>query len=278
MNSKTLKESAELVERIEKLPQFYSNKKEETLNEKSLNRAISFMNKYDIAIITAFRYEFTNETPNTLKDIPQDWEKKNDKPYQYTRKEKESRNRDLLAVLLKRGYGVTKIAGNYIENYKEPDAKEVGETSFFVVNLNNDENFYNTLFELSEYYNQDSFLFKPKGSEEAFAVGTNNARWPGYGNQENIGKLHRNVENEYLSRIGTSSFAFSPEERLPHNNDPHDFNARKAQRVAGYEKKDNVFETYHNYTGRTRQVIGTISERVIKDIDRLHLLNETTNR
>ena len=78
-----------------------------TINESSLNRIISWMNKYDIACISAFRDAFENATPNTLDD-----RKVKTDGYEYTREEKEERNRKLKASLLAYGYGVTGINGN----------------------------------------------------------------------------------------------------------------------------------------------------------------------
>ena len=180
---------------------------QEAINESGFNSVLSWMRQYDIACITAFRDEFKNSTPRTLDDRPQkliDADRGNgiystiDKtPYKYSLKEKVLRNRDLKAILLSLGYGVTNINGNYIENYGTINAIELGEGSFLVVNLKNDSDFKKHIFELSEYYNQDCFLFKPKGSDEAYSIGTNYGEYPGYGNEVNLGVLHINIYNEF---------------------------------------------------------------------------------
>ena len=55
------------------------------------------------------------------------------------------RNRQLKAVLLNKGYGVTDVDGTYVEDFGTEAAKEVKEHSFFVVNLKNDSNFKDTI-------------------------------------------------------------------------------------------------------------------------------------
>lgn len=75
------------------------------------------------------------------------------------------------AALLSLGYGVTQIRGPY----KEFGQSESQEESLFVVNLKDDPKFKKNLFKLSGYYNQDSFMYSPKGSDEGILIGTNNA-------------------------------------------------------------------------------------------------------
>ncbi len=65
------------------------------LIESSLSRLYKHMTEHDSAILSAFRDEFT-------------------------KKENYERNRELKARLLERGYGVTKVAGSYIENFQTP--------------------------------------------------------------------------------------------------------------------------------------------------------------
>ena len=179
----------------------------------------SWMRQYDIACITAFRDEFKDSTPRTLDDRPQeltDLDTTLDKvfgnanpadktPYRYSRKENELRNRNIKAALLRLGYGVADISGNRIGNRVTIDGFRLAENSLFVVNLGNDSNFAQHLFDLAEYYNQDSFLFKPKGSDEAYLVGTSRANFPGYGNEHNLGVLHVDVAGEFLPLPGNTS-------------------------------------------------------------------------
>lgn len=248
---------------------------QDAINESNLNRVLSWMNQYDIACVTAFRNEFKNSTPKTLDDRPQeliDMDKENgvvntiDKtPYKYTHSEKVSRNKKLKASLLSLGYGVTNIHGNYIEHYGTIDAVELGENSFFVVNLNNDSNFKQHIFELSEYYNQDCFLFKPKGSDEAYNIGTNYGEYPGYGNEDNLGKLHINIDNEFLSRVGNASFAFTNKENPKQDNREYNFHTRKQDRINGLKEALNL-DVYENYSRGSRMSIKSIFERTEKHI------------
>jgi hypothetical protein len=61
------------------------------------------------------------------------------------------RNRQLKAVLLNKGYGVTDVDGTYVEDFGTDAAKEVKEDSFFVVNLKDDPNFKDTITGLGEH-------------------------------------------------------------------------------------------------------------------------------
>lgn len=245
------------------------------LNESSLNRVLSWMEQYDIACVTAYRNEFKDSTPKTMDDKPQELinaDKKSgientvDKtPYKYSQGEKEERNRKLKASLLSLGYGVTNIRGNYIEGYGTINAAELGENSFFVVNLNNDGNFKQHIFELSEYYNQDCFLFKPKGSDEAYNIGTNYGEYPGYGNEENLGKLHINVDNEFLTRVGNASFAFTDNENPQQDHREYNFHTRKQDRINNLKEAMNL-DVYENYSRGARMTIKSIYNSTKKHI------------
>lgn len=236
----------------------------DAINESSLNRVLSWMNQYDIACLTAFRGEYKNATPNTKDDRPQDLVG-SDMPYKYTTKEKVARNRELKASLLSLGYGVTNIRGNYIENYGTIDAVELGESSFFVVNLKDDPNFKQNIFELSEYYNQDCFLFKPKGSDEAYNIGTNYGEYPGYGNADSIGKLHINIDNEFLSRVGNASFAFTSDDNPKQDNREYGFKTRKQDRANAIREMLEL-DVYENYSRGSRMSIKGLHQKTKRHI------------
>lgn len=171
----------------------------ETICESSLNRILDWIEKYDIATISAFRDTLTDMTDKTY--VPEGAYD----GYKFTKKENIKRNAQMKAKLLSFGYGVTKIYGSYIENIgKNPT--EVAEESFFVVNLNNDENFYSNLFKISEYFNQDSFLYKPKGSK-AYLVGTNLNDFPPYGEKTIVGDI-TTLPSKFMSRVKNAAFAF----------------------------------------------------------------------
>lgn len=254
------------------------------LVETSLNRFLSYMDQYDIACITAFRDKFANATDKTLDDRPQELKDRDEQngvtnpaektPYEYTTAEKKSRNHDLMAALLHYGYGVTKMRGNYIENFGTINAKEVGENSFFVVNLHNNSNFLNNVFELSEYFNQNSFLYKPKGKNtHAFLIGTNAGEFPGYGRQLDQGEVHINVDSEFRSRVGNSSFSFVNANGKPIKADhkPYDFDTRKDQRRSlAREAKELIGLDCigdHNFFGR--MAIASAAESTKRNIEEM---------
>lgn len=168
--------------------------------ESSLNRLLSWIENNDIATITAFRSTLTNVTDKTFMDD-------NEVGHEFSKQENRERNRGLKAKLLTLGYGVTNIHGSWIEGLGGGDSVEVAEESFFVVNLNNDESFFDNLFKLSEYFNQDSFLYKQKGDDTAYLVGTNNSDFPGYGKKVPTGTL-TTLPSKFMSRIKNAAFAF----------------------------------------------------------------------
>ena len=204
------------------------------LNEmSSITRLMQFMDEFEIACITANRN-------NLSKD------------------ENERRNRELSSSLLHRGYGITRINGNYIENFGTIDAIEVSENSYFVVNLSDDTEFFNVLFKASEYYDQDSFLYKPSGKdEEAYLIGTAHNAYPGYKVREPLGKLHINVESEFLSRIKKNSFSFTDEPSDKPSARPLSFADRKEQRKQKITDALNL-DTFKKHTLYGKQAIATI--------------------
>ena len=122
---------------------------------------------------------------------------KHEHGYEFSKSDNKKRNSELKASLLYLGYGVTDIHRNYIE---EDSYKEGAEESFFVVNKNNDPKFFDTIFKLSEYYNQDSFLYKDVNDKNAYLIGTNASYFPGYKNKIKQGPI-RFIAGKYMSHI-----------------------------------------------------------------------------
>lgn len=185
------------------------------LFESSINRVHRHTQDYDIACISAFRNEYVNATKYTNDDRPQSYkdeftteDERENNPYEYSFEENKERNRDLKAFLLQKGYGVTRIDGSFIENYGKENAERKDEESFFVVNLNDDPDFYDVLFFQSEYYGQDCFLYKPKGEEKGVLIGTNNHKFPGYNKKVIQGKFRANIDVEFFSGLKNKTFAF----------------------------------------------------------------------
>jgi hypothetical protein len=232
---------------------------DESLNESSINRIVDWLEKFDIACVSATRTFFKNPTKMTLDDRPQEYMDQ-DALYRYTNKENRDRNSKMKAVLLKNGYGVTSIYGGYIESYKEKNPVERIESSMFVVNLNNDPDFFSKIFELAEFYNQDSFLYKKKDEDIAYLVGTNNSDFPGYGNVVEQGSFHSNISNEFFSKLGNRSFAFVKDLSVKNNNVTNDFNARKIERIEKHLA--DSLDTYENQSINAKNIITNWSKEV----------------
>lgn len=265
----------------------YLNKREK-LTESSINRISNYVQNYECAILTAWRGTYTDVTDNTFKPmhITHNSMKTDDgrtigrgnkvttnEPINvgdnFSTEEKKFYNRELKASLLKLGYGVTQVRGSY----KEFGQNESQEESLFVVNLKDDPNFYKNIFKLSEYYNQDSFMYSPKGSDEGILIGTNNADFPGYGNTIKNGNFKRGIQSLFMSRIGNKGFSFTNGDKVtkddPNRGDklndyeknnyetdePLSFADRKNMRMNESIEKILMIETYDKYSIGAKQAI-----------------------
>jgi len=251
-----------------------------TLTESSINRIIHWLENCECAFITAWRgmlkasttkksniddegggtwhgsaIEYNKQHRSRLKD------KKPDIGYEdgeypfghnYSVEENKERNRILKAKLLSKNYGVIDIKGVYPEGMEG----ESSEESFLVFNVNNDKNFYQNLFNLSEAFNQDSFYYKPLGEEYGFLVGTNESGSVPYGDKGKPSKFMLDVCSNYMSRFKNKPFAFASddvkrynsreeamndtsiddyEQRIWPNEDNKTFKDRKTERKKTYE-------------------------------------------
>ncbi len=157
------------------------------LNETSLSRLISKMEQHDCGTITAYRSE-------------------------YTKNENQQRNRNLLAKLLDKRYGVTSVKGSYIENYDTPDAIEVGEHVFFIEDIQDRNKLEIDLKQLGEKFEQDSILFIPKPGLIAYLWGTNikNPKtYPGYGNMKEYPNRSLGKNNIMMTKVRGRPFLFN---------------------------------------------------------------------
>lgn len=154
------------------------------------------MSEHDTGVVTAFRY-----APECGKGTP------------YTRKENLQRNKSLLAKILSKGYTVIALRGAYIENFGTPEAREVNENTFFVVDIKDGGNLLSDLKSFGEEFEQDSILFVPKGGLGSELHGTNQCPngYPGYGKtiKYNTRQLGRN--GEFFSKVGNRPFSFVAE-------------------------------------------------------------------
>jgi len=170
------------------------NKFGNLLNESSLNRVHSFIQKHDCSIITAFRSSLINCVDN------EDGKKLNIK-------DNKSRNKHLKSALISLGYGVTNVKGTYVENFLSDNQIEVSEDSYFVVNLPNDPSFTDKIKKLGEMFCQDSVLILEKGGDVNYLFGTNNSDFPGYGEIIPVGNFKPGIESEFMTKVGGRPFA-----------------------------------------------------------------------
>lgn len=168
------------------------------LIESGLSRIHKAIKKHDYGIITAYRYAPECGTGE---------------PYTYDQNQK--RNSHLLSKLRARGYGVTAIKGSYIENYGSANAREVGENSFFVVDIQDSGNLRDDLLKLGEEFEQDSIIFGSAG-ETGSLIGTNNCPtgYPGYHNEVPQGGAVFGKTGEFMSRVKGRPFVFSESQEL----------------------------------------------------------------
>lgn len=184
------------------------------LNESSLSRVYRFVASSETAILTGFRND-----PSDMSRCSDGASSGEVQASPATDGEAASkgailsanklRNRDLKATLLSLKYGVTKVKGSYIEDFDTAQAVEVGEDSFFVVNLEQDPNFIDTIKSLGEKFCQDSVLIIPKGGQGAHLYGTNNSDFPGMGQKVEVGSLKMGDEAEFMTRVGNRPMTFT---------------------------------------------------------------------
>jgi hypothetical protein len=153
-----------------------------------------------------------------------------------TREKNQDNNKLLLAYLLKMGYGVTKVKGSYIEQYGSPNAKEVGEESFFVSNdkVDGDDGgqLEKDLVKMGEKFDQDSIASKRFG-QPAELVGTSGREdsFPGKGKRHSLGnpKMGDLAKGKFFSRVKGRKFAF---ESLNEMQYPQTINGIRAMEIA----------------------------------------------
>ena len=172
------------------------------LTESSLSRIYNQAKEHDSGTISAFRSKRDCNTGEV-----------------YTKKENLARSKTLKRDLLALGYGVTKIAGTYIENYGTKNAIEVKEESYIVIDLKDQNNLLADLKKLGLKYEQDSVTFQ-KLNDTYQLVGTNKCPdgYPGYGKKVKLGKPIYGKDGEFHSKVNGRPFVFesiiSPLEKL----------------------------------------------------------------
>ena len=146
----------------------------------SLNRAVYWITTTDCANITAWR----SGNKRAIND---------------------ANNRILQETLRAMGYGVIKLQGFYAEVGHDVSK----ENSFLVFDQNDDPNFYENLYKLSEKFEQDCFLFKAVDEEVAYLIGTNDDFIRDNGERVEAGRLRiGNLDAKTYSKIGSGRISF----------------------------------------------------------------------
>ena len=146
----------------------------------SLNRAVYWIKKTDCANITAWR----SGNKRAIND---------------------ANNRELQETLRAMGYGVIKLQGFYAEVGQDVSK----ENSFLVFDQNDDSNFYENLYKLSEKFDQDCFLYKAAEEDVAYLIGTNEDFIRDNGERVEVGRLHiGSLSAKTYSEIGSGRISF----------------------------------------------------------------------
>lgn len=165
------------------------------LSESSLSRVWKHVTKHESGIISAFR---GFEDCGGGEPVTKAQNRKN--------------NSILKKKLLSMGYGVTKVNGVYIENYKTPNAVKVREESFLVVDLKDKGRLEKDLVKLGQEFNQDSITFsKPNGDYYLISSNTCPDGFPGNGKigvRMKLGKPLFGKDGEFHSTINGRPFVF----------------------------------------------------------------------
>ena len=146
----------------------------------SLNRAVYWITTTDCANITAWR----SGNKRAIND---------------------ANNRELQETLRAMGYGVIKLQGFYAEVGQDVSK----ENSFLVFDQNDDPNFYENLYKLSEKFDQDCFLYKAAEEDIAYLIGTNEDFIRDNGERVEAGRLRiGNLSAKTYSEIGSGRISF----------------------------------------------------------------------
>ena len=165
------------------------------VNESSLSRVWNQVTKFDSGTISAYR---------NAEDCGDGKE--------YTKSDKVKRNNILKSKLLTLGYGVTKVKGTYIENFKSDNEIKVKEESFLVVDINDKGNLKRDLVVLGKEFEQDSITYsKPSGEYYLISTNTCPDGYPGEGKvgvEVRLGKPMFGKKGEFFSRVNGRPFVF----------------------------------------------------------------------
>lgn len=145
------------------------------LNEISLSRIASHVQKRPIALLTAFRFK-NKETGEPIS-------------LQTNRTNNAKLENDIRAA----GFGFQKLIGRYEEDYGDKKVK-VTEESFLIIGRDDSPASVGGIKgfakKMGQKYGQDCVLFKDPKNEEAVLIGTREGAWPGLNVVAPVGKFH----------------------------------------------------------------------------------------
>jgi len=165
------------------------------INESGLSRVVNHMEQHDCGTITAFRSKEGCGEEGTKK---------------YSKSDNKKRNRQLIAILQSLGYNTTAVDGSYVENFGTPNAIEVKEDVYFIVDVNDGGNLRKDLMRIGEQFDQDSIMFIPKGGESAELIGTNHCTdaYPGYHNVQPYSSRSVGKPGQFMTKVKNRPFMF----------------------------------------------------------------------
>lgn len=129
----------------------------------------------------------------------------------YSLTQNRKRNKEIEGALKNAGYGFTKVKGSYPEEQDDGTTIRVDEESFIIIldKTQDSTKFKDFLIRLGKKYDQDSVLYKARGTENAILIGTNKSDFPGYMKEVNLGKWSVNRASEFYTKMkGSRSFTF----------------------------------------------------------------------
>lgn len=156
------------------------------LNESSLSRLYKHMQEHDSGTITAYRSKYTPE-------------------------QNKKRNYSLLAKLSNLRYQTTEVDGTYIENFGSPNAVEVKEKVYFVIDAANKGTLEKDLRALGEDFDQDSIMIIPKGGKKGILIGTSHREdsFPQYGQIKEFPNAIWGKNGEFMTKVRNRPFYFT---------------------------------------------------------------------
>lgn len=174
------------------------------LGESSLSRVWRHIEEHDCATISASRDDPFDFDDFVAAAIP-DAEKRLSGVLGASQANKKN-NRELRDALLALGYGVTAGFGGYMEIDTARQVKvPVREDSSFVVNLNDDPDFFDNIIKLGERYGQDAVMLIPQGGKGVYLHGTNHAE--GVGERTELGSIVYGAGDDYFTLINGRPFS-----------------------------------------------------------------------